>query len=509
MAIFTSADLSRTELQRRTSDGRLQRIATGLYSDDTSRTPEQVVAREWRAILAKVMPGAVVSYADAFTGVPSDGELNVSHTRRNPLQLPGLTIRPDMAGRHDEDDIPIGDNIYLASPARALIHNSTDHPGRPNRRIRKLTRAQLHDQIVQLTNTTRADRIDTLIGEVTSRAPRTVGAGIQAFFAAARAEINTVDTPSRAMQAAQRGEAYDRERVALFRDFAAQLADKAPVERPDTLPGYTKTVPFFEAYFSNFIEGTEFTVEEAERIVFDHIDFGRPQDAHDILGTYEITAATGMRILPATADEFLDTLRERHAVMMAAHPTKLPGKWKDRSNRAGATEFVAPELVPGTLRAGWEEGQQLDGPFRQAVYQMFLVSEVHPFIDGNGRSARVAMNTSLVAAGDHRIIVPTILRLDYLAALTRATNRGGPDALHRILDFAQRWVSRGDWSSVATGLNYAHTTNALLDARRAEEDRLRLEVPAWTASGPGSSSGDMGLRGKTIPQSAAPTQGQD
>lgn len=484
MAIYTSADLSRTELQRRTADGRLQRIAPGLYSDDTTRNPEQIVAREWRAILAKAMPGAVISYANAFTGLPSDGELNVSHTRRNPLQLPGLTIRSDMAGRHDDDDIPIGDGIYLASPARALIDNSTDHPGRPNRRIRKLTREQLHDQIVQFANTTQADRIDSLIDEVIGRAPRAVGAGIKAFFAAARAEINTIDTPSRAMRAAQRGEGYDRQRVALFRDFAAQLADKAPVERPDTLPAYTAMVPFFEAYFSNFIEGTEFTVEEAERIVFDHVDLGRPQDAHDILGTYEVTAGLDMRIVPATADEFLETLRKCHAVMMAAHPTKLPGKWKDRSNRAGATEFVAPDLVPGTLRAGWEEGQQLDGPLQQAVYRMFLVSEVHPFVDGNGRSARVAMNTPLVAAGDHRIIVPTVLRLDYLSALTRATNRGGPDALYRVLDFAQRWVSRGDWSSVQTGLDYVQVTNALLDARRAEEDRLHLEVPAWSATGP-------------------------
>lgn len=483
MAIYTSKDLSRTELQRRTADGRLQRLALGLYSDDTTHTPEEVVAHEWRAILAKTLPGAVITYANAFTGLLAGGELNVSHTRRNPLQLPGLTIRPDMAGRREPDDIPIGDNIWMASPARALIDNSTDHPGRPNQRITKATRGQLHDHIVQLTNTTRSDRVDVLLQQVTDRAPRAVGAGIQAFFQAARAEINTVDTPSRALQAAQRGESYDRERVALFHDFAAQLADKAPVERPDTLPGYTAAVPFFEAYFSNFIEGTEFTVEEAEQIVFDHVDLGRPEDAHDIVGTYELTSSPAMRTVAGTPDEFLDTLRERHAVMMAAHPTQLPGQWKDRGNRAGATEFVAPELVPGTLRAGWEEGQVVDGPFRQAVYLMFVVSEVHPFVDGNGRSARLAMNTALVAASEHRIIIPTILRLDYLSALTRATNRGGPDALYRVLDFAQRWVSRGDWSTIDAGLSYAQATNALIDSRNAENDRVHLEVPAWSATG--------------------------
>lgn len=268
----------------------------------------------------------------------------------------------------------------------------------------------------------------------------------------------------------------------MFRSVAAQLADKAPIERPDTLPHYTAAVPFFGAYFSNFIEGIEFTVEEAEQIVFDHVDLGRPEDAHDIVGTYLLTNSPAMRSVAATPDEFLDTLRERHAATIAAHPAQRPGQWKDRANRAGATEFVAPELVPGTLRAGWEEGQVVDGAFRQAVYLMFLVSEVHPFVDGNGRSPRLAMNTALVAAGEHRIIIPTILRLDYLSALTRVTNQGGPDARYRVLDFAQRWVSRGDWSTIASGLSYAQATNALTDARDAERDRLHLEVPAWSAT---------------------------
>ena len=483
MAIFTSQDLSRSELQRRTTAGRLQRIATGIYSDDTTRTPEQVVQREWRAILASVLPGAVISYANAFTGLPADGELNVSHPRRNPLRLPGLTIRPDMAGRRDDDDIPLGNGIFMASPARALIDNSEDHPGRPNRRVAKLTREQLHDRIVEISNTTRPDRVDELVRQVTARAPRAVGSGIEAFFRAARAETDTVDTPSRALRAAQRGAGYDRNRVALLRSFAAQLAAKAPVQRPDTLARYTATVPFFEAYFSNFIEGTEFTIEEAEAIVFGHVDLGRPEDAHDVTGTYQITSSDDMRVLPRDADDFLDALRARHAVMMAAHSSRLPGQWKDRGNRAGATEFVAPELVPGTLRAGWEEGADLDDPFRRATYLMFLISEVHPFVDGNGRSARIAMNNALVAAGHHRIIIPTILRLDYLSALTRATNGGGPDALHRILDHAQHWVSQGDWSTLHTGLTYTQDTNALVDARTAGEQRLHLEVPVPTAVG--------------------------
>lgn len=499
MAIFTSDDLSRVELQRRVAAGTLQRLATGIYSDDTVRTREEVARREWRTIIGKTMPGAVVTYANAFTGTPTDGEVNVAHPRRRPLELPGLTVRPDMVGRRDPDDITFGQGIFLASPIRALVDNSKDHPGRPNKRVTKLSREQLHDQIVAMVHSAQADRLDRILAEVRERAPRAVAEGIGVLFAAARAEIHTVDSPSRAMRAAQRGEGYDHERVALFRAFAGQLATRAPVVRYDFSPQHTATIPFWEAYFSNFIEGTEFTVEEAEQVVYEGRDLGRPEDAHDITGTFDIVSSPDMRTASVDAGEFLERLRERHATMMRLRPSSMPGQWKDRANRAGLTEFVAPDLVPGTLRAGWEEGEGLEDPFRRATYLMFLVTEVHPFIDGNGRSARIAMNNTLAAAGQHRIIIPTIQRSSYLDTLTRATNGGGPDGVYSVLGHAQYWVSRGDWSAIPSGLNYAQATNALIGAREAERDQIYLEIPRWEPV-PRSLPFDRGAeRGRTVP----------
>ena len=34
---------------------------------------------------------------------------------------------------------------------------------------------------------------------------------------------------------------------------------------------------------------------------------------------------------------------------------------------------------------------------------MFLIAEVHPFADGNRRTARIMMNAELAAAGEERI----------------------------------------------------------------------------------------------------------
>ena len=96
---------------------------------------------------------------------------------------------------------------------------------------------------------------------------------------------------------------------------------------------------------------------------------------------------------------------------------------------------MLPGLVVGTLRAGWERISELDTAFERAVYVMFIVSEVHPFDDGNGRLARVTMNTELVAGMQSRIIIPTVFRDDYLGGLRRMTRQDDPSVLIRSLRY--------------------------------------------------------------------------
>src|SRR5205807_8008083 len=117
---------------------------------------------------------------------------------------------------------------------------------------------------------------------------------------------------------------------------------------------------FFDAYFSNYIEGTEFEVDEALSIVFENrIPEKRPQDAHDILGTYRLLSdpqEMSHSVVKEVDDleAFLRLLQHRHHVLLAARPEGAPGEFKIQPNRAGNTIFVAPELVRGTLQKGVE-----------------------------------------------------------------------------------------------------------------------------------------------------------
>jgi fido (protein-threonine AMPylation protein) len=147
------------------------------------------------------------------------------------------------------------------------------------------------------------------------------------------------------------------------------------------------------------------------------------------------------------------------------------------ANRAGSSEFVAPELVEGTLHAGFDVGTALLDPFQRSVYMMFLIAETHPFADGNGRVARIAMNAELVANAQVRIITPTVLRLNYISALKAATHNDVFAPLAAVLAFAQRYTARINFTTIATAEADLSRTNAFRDPYEAEQAGIRLELP--------------------------------
>src|SRR6202012_4886042 len=108
------------------------------------------------------------------------------------------------------------------------------------------------------------------------------------------------------------------------------------------------------------------------------------------LGTYQIVSSRQeMEVVPRSGEHLLEILQYRHRLLLSARPEKHPGSFKDRDNFAGNTTFVEHTLVRGTFLKGFEYYKVLSSPVAKAIYIMFLVSEVHPFLDGNGRIARV------------------------------------------------------------------------------------------------------------------------
>ncbi len=285
---------------------------------------------------------------------------------------------------------------------------------------------------------------------------------------------------SAAGRATRAGRGWDEARLPLFDELLAALSEHVPFERPERPAHAGATFSFFEAYFSNFIEGTEFLVSEARDIVFaGAIPATRPQDAHDILGSYDAVSDPAMRAATPRDPPSLDgPLRTAHARMRAGRPGADPGRYKSSPNRAGETEFVAPLLVRGTLERGLERQLALSPGFQRAAFAMFLISEVHPFADGNGRVARLLANAELTAAAQQRLIVPTVLRDDYLQALRAMSRQANPAPLIAVLDRAQELCSQIDWTDLQRAEVQLRATHAFDTPAEAEDAGVVLRLPS-------------------------------
>jgi hypothetical protein len=161
------------------------------------------------------------------------------------------------------------------------------------------------------------------------------------------------------------------------------------------------------------------------------------------------------------------------ATIMGGRPDKRPGLFKEAANRAGDSLFVLPGLVAGTLRAGWEGLAGLDTSFERAVYMMFLVSEAHPFDDGNGRLAGVMMNAELVSGAQSQIMIPTVFRDDYLGGLRQLTRQGDSSVLIKALRYGHDYTARIDFSTLAGATDALRATNAFNEPGSSE----RLQLP--------------------------------
>jgi hypothetical protein len=247
------------------------------------------------------------------------------------------------------------------------------------------------------------------------------------------------------------GRPYDPHRLEIFDTLFTALNQAAleSIEDPAPAGVAREDFAFFEAYFSNYIEGTTFEVEEAESIIFEgKIIENRNEDSHDILGTFHAATTAPWRDRPPqSADDFLVWLQNVNALVMQKRADKKPGEWKEKANQAGSTYFVVPELVVGSLREGFERIHALPHPLAQAIMVMFVVAEVHPFSDGNGRTARLAMNCMLSARALSRIIIPTVYREDYLLPLKALSHNRIAEPLISALSRAQRWSAAFDYSS--------------------------------------------------------------
>ncbi len=487
--VFATTTRTSPAVQRAVTDGRARKVAGRLYTRNLHEPFEQVVRRNWSRVAAHYFPEAVIVDRSGIEAQPSaDGSLFLDagpeYARRRPVRLPGLTLLPRRGPGPVLGDMPHLEGLHFSSRPRAFLDNmrsSRARKGVP----RTLSRGEIEDELTRIAAIRGRDALSELrdqAREIAEALDATREMAALNDLIGAVLGTRNVELATLAARAAHGGLGFDPRRIELFETLQAALL-RDPVagrkEQPDSLP----TLSFIEAYFSNWIEGTEFELREAEKIVFRRaVPDDRVEDAHDVLGTFDlVNDRAKRRRLPNGPEDLLTLLRAHHALMLERRPLAHPGAFKTRVNRAGTTTFVHPDLVVGTLTEGYRFYETLPRGLARAIFMMYLIAEVHPFTDGNGRVARVLMNAELSAVGEQRIVIPIVYRDDYLQGLRALSRTANPRPLIRVLDFAQEYAAAIGWSDLTEAERMLEQTNAFVTPDLADEQGLRLQLPPGPA----------------------------
>ena len=186
-------------------------------------------------------------------------------------------------------------------------------------------------------------------------------------------------------------------------------------------------------YSSNALEGNSLTLSETKVLLEDGITVGgKPiRDCYEATGhaqayDYMLQTARGGPLQFREED-----ILRLHALFYSGIDPDRAGCYRTGQVFITGTEYIPPaaEEVPGQIAELVEElNQKKDTlhPVLLAAYAHRRLVDIHPFQDGNGRTARLLMNLVLVNKGYCIVSISPILRHDYITALQQAQRSSAP-----------------------------------------------------------------------------------
>jgi Fic family protein len=179
-------------------------------------------------------------------------------------------------------------------------------------------------------------------------------------------------------------------------------------------------------YASNSIEGNSLTLRETEMVLWRGVTVaGKPLKDHleavNLAKAWEQVKAWARPGAVLGERELL----ELHGIVMTRVEDDHAGRYRNSAVRIAGTTHVPPNplKVPDLMAELFAEIAKTDDPVERAAKLHHGIASIHPFADGNGRAARLAMNFALLAAGYPPVTIPPEERAAYYNAL-EAADRG-------------------------------------------------------------------------------------
>jgi Fic family protein len=198
-----------------------------------------------------------------------------------------------------------------------------------------------------------------------------------------------------------------------------------PVSR-EALLALQKSYDVDLTYTSNAIEGNTLTLRETAELIEHGITVGGKPLRDHLEAVDHYDAVLWMREL-AAKDTPIDenTVRELHRRIVARSQPEIGGIYSRLPRRIAGSPVVFPNAVKiPELMKDYGERLAKAAPEPAASFDAhFRLVAIHPFADGNGRTARLLMNLLLLREGYPPVAVRPEDRKTYLDTLEHASMR--------------------------------------------------------------------------------------
>lgn len=193
-------------------------------------------------------------------------------------------------------------------------------------------------------------------------------------------------------------------------------------------------------YSSNALEGNTLTISETKILLEDGITVGgRPlKDCYEAVG--HGCAYDYMLELARQPDMCIteDTIKKLHRLFYQKVDIDQAGQYRSIQVYISGTYYVppSPDEVPRLMQHLADQihsSRTTLHPIELASMAHKRLVDIHPFSDGNGRTARLLMNLILVNAGYGVVSIPPVLRNDYINALSSSRHRNDMEPFSRLV----------------------------------------------------------------------------
>lgn len=178
-------------------------------------------------------------------------------------------------------------------------------------------------------------------------------------------------------------------------------------------------------YSSNAIEGNTLDLAETKVVLEDGLTInGKPMKDH--LETIGHAAAFELLLELSKKNTFTeDDIKTLHSLFYSKIDNAQAGCYRDKQVivTGADIDFPTPKELGVKMKEfikGLPELKQSLHPVEYAAMVHALFVNIHPFIDGNGRVARLLMNLALLQSGYNITIIPPVVRADYIRALQKS-----------------------------------------------------------------------------------------